>query len=271
MVFKKDIKSLLSDSFKNRYRETFYDVKGRINRFRYNGNNYECPICNRTFSTFLPVGYCHPVLKEMKVVGGGYRENSICPGCFSGGRERVVYLYLMKTSNIFRERCKVLHVAPERNLRRLLCDNSKIELITGDLRRERYGTDVKLDLTDIQFKDNFFDYVIANHVLEHILDDTKAMSEIYRILKPGGTGILQVPISMVLTDTYEDSSVISPQEREKVFGQKDHVRIYGADYEYRLMSVGFSVTKYSFLMENGEYLTKRYGLLELENVFAVTK
>jgi len=90
-------------------------------------------------------------------------------------------------------------------------------------------------------EDNSVDEVHAYHVLEHILDDKQAMSELFRVLKPDGFAILQVPIALALEKTYEDYSIISKRGRERYFGQFDHVRIYGKDYPKRLESVGFHV------------------------------
>lgn len=101
--------------------------------------------------------------------------------------------------------------------------------------------DVKADICDLPFKDNEFDFIICNHVLEHIPDDTKAMQEIYRILTPGGTAILQVPYNTDLEKTYEDDSITDPKERARIFGQYDHVRVYGMDYFSKLESIGFTV------------------------------
>jgi SAM-dependent methyltransferase len=101
--------------------------------------------------------------------------------------------------------------------------------------------DVKADISDLPFPDNEFDFIICNHVLEHIPDDTKAMQEIYRVLAPGGTAILQVPYKADLEKTFEDNSITDPKERARIFGQYDHVRVYGMDYFTKLESIGFKV------------------------------
>lgn len=104
--------------------------------------------------------------------------------------------------------------------------------------------DIRLDITDMNFEDNFFVVIICSHVLEHVMDDRKAMSELFRVLKPKGIAILQVPISKTVRKTFEDFTITSPEEREKYFGQKDHVRIYGQDYKKRLQNIGFKVDLY---------------------------
>ena len=120
---------------------------------------------------------------------------------------------------------KLLHIAPEKNLQKILKASTKINYISGDL--NPLVTDRKIDITDISFGNDYFDFIICNHVLEHIQDDRKAMSELFRILKPGGEAILQVPISKYNKETFEDISITTLEERKKYFGLKKHMRIYG--------------------------------------------
>ena len=158
----------------------------------------------------------------------------------------MICLYITKISNIINssKNINLLPVAPERNLQKILKSFSNIKYVSGDL-NPLVNCDIILDIKDMNFKDNFFDVIICNHVLEHVKDDQKAMSELFRVLKPEDFAILQVPISKVLKQTFEDFSITSPKEREKYFGQKDHVRIYGSeDYRNRLEGVGFKVDLY---------------------------
>jgi len=238
----------------------------------YAGDKFECPFCGARLRKLLPAGKDLPILKEKKVIGAGKRENGFCPRCHSLDRERLVYLFLKFKINLFKkgkEKIKLLHVAPERNLSKVLLSFSGVEYISIDLNSPLAM--IKMDLTHLQFKDNSFDAVICNHVLEHIPDDRKALSEIYRVLKPGGWAILQVPISLSLKKTYEDPKIVDPEEREKNFGQKDHVRLYGQDYEERLKKTGFLVKVYHFQKELGEAKTKRYGLIEEEKIYFCQK
>ena len=99
---------------------------------------------------------------------------------------------------------------------------------------------VKMDITDIQYPDESFDVIYCSHVLEHVVDDRKAMSEFRRVLKSDGWAILLVPITV--ETTYEDPSIVDPAERLKHFGQDDHVRRYGKDYVERLRAAGFKVS-----------------------------
>jgi predicted SAM-dependent methyltransferase len=143
------------------------------------------------------------------------------------------------------------------------------------LNADKYAKNVmiRVDVTDIQFRDDTFDVIICNHVLEHIADDRKAISELCRILKPGGWAILQVPISLTLKSTYEDSSITTAAGREAAFGQDDHLRIYAMDYEDRLTQGGFTVDVFHWVAEaeNFGHRRNRFGLIEEEPIYVVHK
>lgn len=133
-----------------------------------------------------------------------------------------------------------------------------LEYITTDL--ESPLADVKADICDLPFKDNEFDVILCNHVLEHIPNDKKAMEELYRILKPGGWGVFQIPQDLNRDVTYEDDSITDPRERAAIFGQYDHVRVYGKDYFNKLRSVGFKVNEIAYTKKIAPELTERYAL-----------
>lgn len=192
------------------------------------GNTYTDPIDEKSFKKFLPYGY------------GIQRENVLAPGTLSLERHRLLWLYL-KTTDFFTKEKKVLHVAPEQCFHKLFKKQSNLDYLTTDLFSPL--ADVKADICNLPFEDNTYDVVFCNHVLEHIENDKKAMQELYRVLKPGGLGIFQIPQDLSLETTYEDFSITSPEERKKHFGQYDHVRIYGKDYFDKLRNVGFSVSE----------------------------
>ena len=164
---------------------------------------------------------------------------------------------------------RLLHIAPEKNLQKALKAFSKIKYISGDL--NPLVADRKIDITDINFENNYFDFIICNHVLEHIVDDRKAMRELFRVLKPEGFAILQVPISKNAKETFEDFSIILPEKKERYFGQKDHVRIYGKDYKNRLESVGFKVVLYDIKKDLSIQDIKKFGLNESEILYLCGK
>lgn len=261
------IKTLLKAVIPARHRTKLRQL---FKNARFFGWRYKCPICDSHLSRLRPFGLKIPVLSEKKVIGGGYRLNAQCPVCYSTDRERLLYLYLSKKTNIFTEKVKLLHVAPEGGLSTIIKKYSNIDYLTADIASNTVM--VKMDITKINYPDKSFDVIICNHVLEHIIDDTKAMKELYRILKPGGWGILQVPMSLSLNKTYEDFSVTTASEREEVFGQSDHVRIYAIDYVDRLKESGFQVSPFKWWNDKEFANSKnKYGLIRGESVFLVNK
>jgi SAM-dependent methyltransferase len=233
------------------------------------GFGRECPFCRLRFRRFLAdAGEPSDLFREWHVVGGGPFDDAICPFCRSFERERHVYLYLKTMTRTFSDPIRLLHIAPERNLERVLSKQKNIQYTAGDLNPKR--AQVRVDLTAIDFSDGSFDVVICNHVLEHIPQDQKAMSEILRILRPGGWAMLQVPIAPQIA-TREDPSIHDSREQLRLFGQHDHVRIYGRDYAERLKAVGFDVTTTSIRQANGDSCARRFGLLPDELIYIATK
>lgn len=142
--------------------------------------------------------------------------------------------------------------------------------ITADI--ESPLAKVKMDVHDIPFEANTFDIAMCNHVMEHVENDIKAMSEIYRVLKPGGWAIMQVPFfSPVREETFENKSITDPKERERVYGQDDHVRLYGKDYPNRIRKAGFEVVEDRFIDELGPALVKKYSLPPNETIYFCKK
>lgn len=211
-------------------------------RLKFPGERYTCNVCGLRMERFMNGGIDLPVLIEKQVVGGGARGDVHCPRCYCSDRERLLVAYI--SDNIALENLRVLHVAPEKHLYNFL-KNEGAEVVMADLVPENYsrlGKVEKVSLTDIPYSEESYDVVMANHVMEHIADDRIAMSEIYRVLSRGGLAILQVPHSRVIPTTEEDLTVDCEMERERLYGQPDHVRLYElGDYVERLLSVGFAV------------------------------
>ena len=236
MSLKSTLKLILPERIHGSLKEAAY----RAVSFIYAGDRYECVFCGGRFKKLIPRGLNYGVLVDQHVVGGGIRDNAFCPRCLSYDRERLVYLYLKNETDLLRRPAKVLHVAPERQLLKVLRRHPDFNVTTGDLFSK--AVDVKLDVTAIQFGDNTFDLVLCNHVMEHVPDDRKAMREILRVLKPGGLALLQTPISLKMEKTDEELADIPESERISRFGQKDHCRIYAqADYPQRLRECGYEV------------------------------
>ncbi|WP_258101738.1 class I SAM-dependent methyltransferase [Marinoscillum pacificum] len=229
----------------------------RVAALFYKGNNVQCPVCDSTFRKFLPYGRQS-------------RENALCPSCLALERHRLIWLYLRDRTDFFTKERKMLHIAPELCFIDRFEKLDNLDYITGDI--ESPLAKVKMDIHEIPFEENTFDVIFCNHVLEHVDSDIKAMQEMRRVLKPGGWAILQVPFFYPLEDeTFEDKSITSPTEREKVFGQDDHVRMYGKDYAKRLASAGFKVVEEKMVMELPKEEVKRYALPQDEIIYRVEK
>lgn len=180
-----------------------------------------------------------------------------------------MWLYLQRRTNFFTDQLKVLHIAPEQCFYGRFKKLKNIDYLCGDLYSPL--ADVKFDLHDIPFEDNRFDVIFCNHVLEHVDDAHRCMTELHRVLKPGGFGILQVPIDYSRETTYEDPSITSPEDREKHYWQKDHVRLFGRDYPEKLRAAGFIVTEEKLVQELPAEEAERYRLQQTEILYRVGK
>ena len=200
-----------------------------IIRIYLSGNRYTDPIDGRSFRSFIPYGY------------NNVRKNALSPSTYSLERHRMLWLYLKNETDIFTKKIRLLHFAPEPAFHKIFKNCNNISYDTIDLNSPL--AEIKADICDLPIENDTYDYILCNHVLEHIDDDIKAMRELYRVQKKGGIGIFQIPIDVERKNTFEDPSITSPKQRNKIFGQYDHVRIYGMDYFDRLKSVGFSVNQ----------------------------
>lgn len=210
------------------------------------GNKYTDPIDGKGFRKFLPYGY------------ENQRDNVLSPSTLSLERHRLLWLYLKNETDFFSAPKKVLHFAPEQAFYKRFRKQKNLDYTTTDLNSPL--ADVKADICNLPFKDNEFDVILCNHVLEHIPDDTKAMQELYRILKKGGMVILQIPQDLSREKTFEDNSITDRKERAKIFGQYDHVRIYGRDYFDKLRSIGFTVVEEDYTKKITPELVDKYRL-----------
>ena len=196
----------------------------------YAGRGVECPVCGAHYRRFMPYGYVNP------------RGNALCPRCLALERHRLMWLYLKNETDFFET--------------------------TADL--ESPLAKVKMDIQRIPFPDGEFDVIFCNHILEHVDDDRRAMREMYRVMRPGGWGIMLSPVNMERETTYEDPSITDPAERERHFGQKDHLRDYGRDYGRRLSEAGFDVEEIDYVRSLSPEAVKLYGLRS-EIVYVVRK
>lgn len=218
--------------------------------FFLRGSTYTDPIDGKSYRRFLPYGYA-------KV-----RENVLAPGTLSLERHRLFWLYLKNETTFFSAPLRVLHFAPEQAFVQKFKKQKNLTYTTTDLNSPI--ADVKADICDLPFKDNSFDFIICNHVLEHIPDDTKAMQELYRVLAPSGTAIVQVPYDAKRAITYEDDTITDQSERTRIFGQYDHLRVYGMDYFKKLSSIGFDVNALDYTSSISSDDIERYRLCKGE-------
>ena len=218
--------------------------------FFLRGSTYTDPIDGKSYRRFLPYGYA-------KV-----RENVLAPGTLSLERHRLFWLYLKNETTFFSAPLRVLHFAPEQAFVQKFKKQKNLTYTTTDLNSPI--ADVKADICDLPFKDNSFDFIICNHVLEHIPDDTKAMQELYRVLAPSGTAIVQVPYDAKREITFEDNTITDQSERTRIFGQYDHLRVYGMDYFKKLSSVGFNVNALDYTSGISSDDIERYRLCKGE-------
>ncbi len=230
-----------------------------MGRLLYFGRGVECPICGSRYRRFMPYGYVES------------RENALCPNCLALERHRLLWLYFVHESDILDGGKDILHIAPEvaikRKLKRALkgCAGS---YLTADL--ESPLADMHFDVQSIPLDGNTFDIVICNHIMEHVEDDLRALSELHRIMRKGGWGVILSPVDICREHTFEDDSITSSEERTRIFGQYDHRRIYGSDYVQRLSSAGFMVEDVDYCSQFSEKLQKLYALPK-DHIYIVRK
>ena len=245
------------------YRLTYLKFKGKGFLCNFCGSSYECFVAEYPSKNIEQAIYSNEVI-------AGFGENVYCPNCMSKNRERLIRAVIENEFEL--DDKKILHFSPEINLSKYLKVNSK-SVLSVDLEPDFYrpidSAIVKADATKLQFDSESFDIIIANHILEHIPEDEKAIGEMYRVLKLGGVAILQVPYSQKLTNTIEEPFINDPQKQERLFGQKDHVRIYAlSDYLERLKRKGFKV---KVLSPEQLLVYRKYAIQEKESVILCYK
>ncbi|PIB36376.1 SAM-dependent methyltransferase [Reichenbachiella sp. 5M10] len=253
----KQLISFVLKKVPRKYLQLFSHFALKVVALFYKGNTVECPVCEAHFAKFVPYG---------RVA----RANALCPNCLALERHRLMWLYLREKTDFFVRDKEILHIAPE------ICFIKRFESIHGN----RYITadlesplaKVKMDIHQMPFEDDRFDVAFCNHVMEHVDDDIQSMRQIHRVLKPGAWAIIQIPIFEPQADeTYEDDSITDPKERERIFGQDDHVRLYGKDYPERLRAAGFDVVEDDYVMTLSSEVQQRYALPVDEIIYLCKK
>lgn len=252
------LKSYLKSRLSRKSINRLWTLRRFLGSLPYRGLRFECPICGGRFRKFFTTGVPP-------------RKNAICPQCGSFERHRLLWMFGHEKTNLFRSDLTLLHFAPASCLQKRFEQFPHLVYISADISAPNVM--VKMDITAISLADHSIDCILCYHVLEHILDDRMALKELFRVLKPGGWAILQVPIEG--EHTFEDTSIITAEERLKYFGQEDHVRIYGRDYKERLEESGFSVEVVPYLRNMSERLIDYYRLAPdndtKEDIYVCTK
>ena len=217
----------------------------------------QCPICKNRVKIYWPAGVT-------------LRSGAQCPVCRCMERHRALWLYLEKHEVFVRPDISLLHFAPEKGLHQQFSARKNIDYWPVDINASLPGIRKAVDITDIPFADESMDVIICSHVLEHIPDELKALSELNRVLKKDGIAIVNAPIDENREETFEDAAYNTPELRLKYFGQDDHVRVYGRDYAHRLCRVFNVVVEQPCAALADRELTQ-YGVLRNEKIFVCTK
>ena len=231
------------------YSPTIRRIARRVLPLAYMGGSVCCPCCGRTFRRFV----------------SRFRSDELCPACLSLSRHRLFWLFLERRLDEHDEELALLHFAPEEGIARRLAERRSIRYVTADRDPGSIAT-MTFDIAAIPFDDRSFDVVICNHVLEHVDDDRAAMRELFRVLRPGGVLYSMHPVEMDLAQTVE-SPAATPNERLELFGQRDHVRLYGRDFVERLEQAGFDVAIERYGEALGEKARDYYRVGAREEIF----
>ncbi|WP_296801401.1 methyltransferase domain-containing protein [uncultured Methanobrevibacter sp.] len=239
-------------------KEQFFEcvIEELFNNADFKG--YECPVCGEKFPMFLPFSR---------------RKKAFCPNCESLERQRLIAYYFKNYTDIFSKPVKLLHFAPEPGLYNLFNNCSSIDYLPVDLEL-RYCVKEQVDMCSIQYGDNSFDVIYNSHVLEHVVDDVKALNELYRCVKPaseGGYVVIVIPLFRNMDYTLEKAEYNTPELRLKYYGQEDHLRKYGLDFKDKLIAVGFDVDELICGDFVNDDLIKKYGLIPTETIYVCKK
>lgn len=247
---------------KTSVKKIFDFLKLRANLLLYSGNQVHCCLCDTGSRKFKTFGWRH-------------KKSPKCIHCGSRARHRLIWKFLLERTPLFENHVKILHFAPEKPVYKNILRHELVEYYPCDLYPDKYDFILdqvnKVDITKIPFEDNLFDIILCNHVLEHVPDDKTAMKELFRVMKVGGFGIFQVPVDYSRDLTFEDFSITDPREREKAFGQFDHVRWYGRDYKQRLEDTGFRVDLNNYVNTFSAHDIRRNGFDPEELIYYCQK
>ncbi|SEW10854.1 class I SAM-dependent methyltransferase [Chitinophaga arvensicola] len=244
-------------------KKTALPVYLQLRGFYYRGTNVSCPCCEQSFSRFLPIGVD--------------QRPGMCPRCRSNERDRALWLYMQRTPDFIRAGKRLLHIGPEAIFYRYFKELKGLDYVPADkfapsFERTYPGDTIYLDIVHMpEMADDSFDVILCSHVLEYIKEDRKAISELFRVLKPGGIALIQVPIKPGLKVTHEDDSITSPEQRALVYGDPGHIRYYGEDYARKLIEAGFETIFIPFRKLFSAKDIQEYGLVGTDDFQLVRK
>lgn len=236
------MRKLVPSFIPHRYRNMARAAVLAVTSALFAGSRYECPVCGRGARGWVSLGF----------------PNLLCPHCSSFERQRLLLLYLQRELGLGVQPLTILHFAPEAPMMRYFARCPHLTYIGGDLDPPRGA--IRLDITDIALDSDSVDVLICSHVLEHVPDDASAMTEMRRVLRPGGSALIMGPVEYDRPETYEDPTITSPAARMAAFGQSDHVRLYGADFDERLRGAGFEVDPNRYAQKLPSDQAVHYGL-----------
>jgi len=217
--------------------------------FFLRGTKFTDPINGKSYSKFFPYGY------------NKQRKNALSLGTLSLERHRLLWLFLKNETSFFNSENKILHIAPEQCFYSFFKKHFK-NYYTADLNSPL--AEYKVDVCKMPFEDNSFDFILCNHVLEHVYDDDLAIKELRRVLKKNGIAIMQVPIKNELNKTIDGRNIQDPNIRNELFGQYDHLRTYGKDFFKKIEKHGFTVKKVKYCDNLTNNQVRKYGLVKDE-------
>ena len=239
-------------------REFLGEMHGALRGAIYAGSSFYCPFCRGSFRKMIRWDPSDPE-----------DDNMVCPRCQSQSRHRLLNSYLTNETNLFDKPARLLHFAPEPFFFKMFERAANIDYVPVDMMMP--SASIHVDIRSLPFPDKAFDAIICNHVLEHVVDDTTAIKELSRVLRPNGWAVVLVPIDYQRSETFEDPSVTDPLERLRLFGQSDHVRIYGRDYVDRLRSGDWSISELNYAEGIEPELKDRFALMQSEYLYIARK
>lgn len=264
MRLKALIRKILNRIFKTNGKNSKFLIKNKRGKIK------ECYVCGEQFERFFRYRLNEENIKVVKYfqMVGSDSENYGCYYCKCNDRDRHLFMYFDKLSLWDKfNNSKILHFAPELPLSKRIEQIMPLEYIKCDIFPKEDW--IKVDITDIDFEDAYFDIVICNHILEHVPDYLQALREISRVLKKDGIAVLQTPYSELLYNNFEDLNINNEKLRLLFYGQEDHVRIFSKRQFFTELSEYFTLNVIKNCTLFSEEECFKYGVNKKEDLIMV--